>query len=113
MSDSQINEIEVSIERAKEMIERSESLNWLLNNKQFNDVILKGYFEKEACRLVLSKAEPILQTDEHQRDIIKSIDGIGSLRSYFTTTFHSGDMARKSIADDRVTREELEKEEDS
>ena len=50
MNDQQ--QIQISIEQANEVIALAEALERLQANKDFQVVIAKGYFEKEAIRLV-------------------------------------------------------------
>ena len=79
----------------------------LSKNRDFNDVIDKGYFEEEASRLVLLKADPNLQKPEDQASIIRSIDAIGHFRQYLSTVVSMGRMMEKSLMDDMETRQEL------
>lgn len=105
--DQQIEQIEISIEEAKNLVEESKSLDRLTNNKDFKKLILDKYFKEEASRLVLLKADAEMQGEKEQRDIIRQIDAIGSLRIYFQTIKQLGQMAENSIASDEATREEL------
>lgn len=107
MSESQIEEIEISIEQAKSTISTMESLLKLTKNRDFKKVVLEGYFEKEASRLVLLKADPSLQKDEDQNQIMNQINAIGYVRQYFNTIMQLGRMAERSLEADENTREEL------
>lgn len=107
--ESQIAEVEVSIEDAKEQIERKKALDRLYNNKDFKDLILEGYFVNEASRLVLLKGDLNLP-DEAQEHCDKMINGIGCLRSYFQTVHHFGNMAEKGLDDHYSTIQELRTE---
>jgi hypothetical protein len=99
--------IEITIEQAKGAVEMSDALNKLKTNKAFVKVVSSGYFETEATRLVLLKADPGMQSVEDQAQIVKAIDAIGSLRQYFITLGQLGSMAQKSISDCEESREEL------
>ena len=108
MSEEQVQAIELSIEQAKESISTSDALFKLINNsKEFKDIITVGYFEKEASRLVLLKAAPEMQDADSQRAIEKSIDAIGHLRQYFVMISQFGAMAKRALADDQDTLDEL------
>ena len=107
MSNEQLEQIEISIEQAQEAVALKRALNNLLKNKDFESIISIGYFEKEASRLVLLKADASMAKDSDQNLILKSIDSIGFLRQYFTTIMQLGRMAERSIEEDQLTREEL------
>jgi|TARA_B110000902_G_scaffold158551_1_gene181725 hypothetical protein len=99
--------IDITIEQAKHSVDMAEALNKLKVNKAFIKVVLNGYFEKEATRLVLLKADPNMQSPEDQAQVLRAIDSIGSLRQYFITLGQLGGMAQKSIADCELSREEI------
>ena len=102
-----IENIEISIQQAQKQVNKMNSVFNLHNNRDFIDVIEKGYFEEEASRLVLLKADPNLQKPEDQASIIRSIDAIGHFRQYLGTVISLGRMMEKSLADDVETRNEL------
>ena len=102
-----IENIEINIEHAKKYVNKMNSVFNLSKNRDFNDVIDKGYFEEEASRLVLLKADPNLQKPEDQASIIRSIDAIGHFRQYLSTVVSMGRMMEKSLMDDMETRQEL------
>lgn len=106
-NEEQIENIEISIEQAKKAIDSMNSLLKLTKNKDFKKVINEGYFEKEASRLVLLKADPSMQSPEDQRLIENSIIAIGFLRQYFSAVIQMGRMAERTLASDESTREEL------
>lgn len=97
MSQQDIDLIEVSLKDAKETVGLAEALQRLHKNRDFKKVILEGFFEKEAIRLVHLKGQPEAQTEELQKAIIAQIDAIGSLRGYFGKIFQAGNQASKSI----------------
>jgi hypothetical protein len=107
----QIENLEVSINEAKKYVDKMHSVLALTKNRDFVDVIERGYFENEASRLVLLKADPSMQKPEDQAAILKSIDAIGYFRQYLRTTIQMGRMMEKSMQEDQATREELLAEE--
>ena len=110
MSVEQIEAVELSIEQAKKQISLRDDLQKLISNKQFKKVILEGYFEKEASRLVLLKASPEMQEETSQKAIDDSIIAIGQLRQHFITINQFGAMADRTMADDQETLDELRNE---
>jgi len=111
MSNETIQSIERNIKQAKEAIEFGNALTRLRGNKDFKTVILTGYFEKEAVRLVHLKADPNMQSMDMQRAIMASIDAIGALTQYFTTVAFKASLAAKSAVSDQEALEELSVEE--
>lgn len=107
----QIETLEISIEQAKEAIKEMQAVYRLTKNPDFKAIVEKGYFENNASRLVLLRADPSMQNDTDQKQILKDIDGIGSFRQYLSTIIHFGRIAEESVKADEITREELLAEE--
>ena len=105
--EAELNQVELSIEQAKANIKRMEAVDRLKENKDFEEIILKGYFEQEASRLVLLKADHNVQGDTEQKQIEKMIDAIGYLRQYFNTIYQFGMMAQNAIEQHEQAREEI------
>ena len=108
---SQVQQIELNIQRAKEFVEFGNAVERLRSNRDFKTVIGNGYFKEEAIRLVHLKADPIMQTADKQADIVKQIDAIGALVSFFGVAEHRAAMASKAIEADEEARDELLAEE--
>lgn len=102
-----LGQLDKSIEEARSVEDLGQSLERLSNNPDFKRVILKGYFEKEAIRLVNLKADPNMQTPQRQAAILVQIDAIGNLHQYFQTIQQMATMATKSRLDSEQMREEL------
>lgn len=111
MSESQLLQIERSIQDAKELIEFSQSIERLQANHDFQKVIRNGYFEQEAIRLVHLKADPGMQSDALQKSIVTQLDAIGALSAFFRTAQHRAYLAAKSIEADEEMRDEILAEE--
>lgn len=107
----QIKSIELNIKQAQVLVENGNALERLRSNKDFKRVIMEGYFEKEAVRLVHLKSDVSMQSVASQESIVRQMDAIGSLNQYFQTVFHSASLASKAIAADEETRSELLMEE--
>lgn len=106
----QIQQIELNIQQAEEFVERGNTLRRLTENPDFIAIIRKGYLETEAIRLVHLRASPSRNSKESQDEIMKEIDGIGSLLGYFRAIEHSSAMAQQAIEADKETLTELEVE---
>jgi hypothetical protein len=111
MTGYSVEEIEISIKEAKKHVDKMHSLQKLTNNQDFIKVILEGYFENEASRLVLLKADSNMQDEANQTHINKAIDSVGYLRQYFSAVMQLGRMAEKSIDESEATKQEMLAEE--
>jgi len=107
MSYEAIDQLELNIQESKKNLELGEALSRLQKNSDFKLVMLSGFFEKEAVRLVHLKADPAFQTPERQAFIMTQIDAIGTVHQYFHTVAYQAAMAKRSIANDEETRSEL------
>lgn len=103
MNDLQM--IELSIQEAEKNVEKAKRLQKLLSNRDFKEVILDGYFEKEAARLASALGDPTLAA--HRSEIISSIDGIGRLQAYFRTVEQIGKMSTQAITEGREALDEI------
>jgi len=106
-STEQLEQLEVTLEQAKAAKSLKDSIFKLQENIDFKRVVNEGYFEKEASRLVLLKADDNMQGLDEQAMIIRQIDAIGTFRQHLGTIVALGRMAEKSITDDENTREEI------
>lgn len=105
-----IQEIELHMDEAKSAIAKADALERLFSNPDFKEVIVDGYFEKEAIRLVHLKGDPSMQDETRQANLIKEMDGIGSLKGYISAVFRQAEMAQRSIEDDEAELEMLRNE---
>lgn len=105
--EEQLQRIELTIEEAKDNIERMNALERLFDNKDFKKLILDGYFKEEASRLVMLRADPNATHEDQQKQINLLIDAIGGLRQYFNTIKAFGRMSSNALKDHEKTREEV------
>jgi hypothetical protein len=111
MSTNQIQAIDANIKAARKLVELGDALERLKSNKDFQAVIMTGYFEQEAIRLVQAKSNPSLQSADMQKSIITQIDAIGNLNLYFQTVMQQASLGRKNIEQDEAMRDEILAEE--
>ncbi len=104
---NELEQIEVSIDQAKDAIKKRDRLKRLIKNRDFKELIDDGYFEGEAVRLVHLKSDANVQDEEQQAYIVKGIDAIGFFRSYLRTIFQQGNAAETALAAHEATREEI------
>jgi hypothetical protein len=111
MSNATIQAIEDNIRQARKIVEVGEALERLKANKDFKKVMLEGYFEQEAIRLVHLKSDQNVQSPDMQKSINAQIEAIGAVSQYFSTVLHKASIARKAITSDEEARDEILEEE--
>ena len=90
------NEYATHLHESKEMIALAEMTNTLLNDVKFKQVILKGYLENEALRLVYLLSD----LDEHSQEYRQTMDKlkrIGHFKDYFYGLINKGQLATDSL----------------
>lgn len=107
MANNQIGEIERDIRNAKDVIDFGAAALRLKANKDFKDVVLTGFFEKEAVRLVHLKGEPSMQTPDSQKSILTQIDAIASFSQYLNTVLAKARNAEAALAASEEVLSEL------
>jgi len=106
-----IESLELNIRAAKKTAELGKSLDRLTHNNDFKSLIIEGYFEKEAIRLVSLKGDPNMQDSDSQTALIKQMDAIGGLRQYLSAVLQLARMSEKALIEDEETRDEILAEE--
>jgi hypothetical protein len=104
---SELSQVELSIEEAQKNIDRMEALTRLRKNKDFILLVEEGYLQDEAARVVLAKAEPGLQGNDQQIMLDNMITAIGYFRQYLNKIYQFGNHSKQAISEHRTTREEL------
>lgn len=106
-TENQLNQLERDAKALKAQIDLGNALDKLRSNRDFNKVITEGYLKDEAIRLVHLKGDPAVQSAASQASIIRDIDAIGALASFFALIQRNSDIARKQMVDLDEERTEL------
>lgn len=106
----QLAAIDRDIEAAKKVIERADALQRLSSNRDFKTLITDGFFKEEALRLVFLKADSNMQSPEKQAAILRDLDTVSGLNSYFQTVCALANQAKGSLESNEAMREEIEQE---
>jgi len=102
---SDIAEIELSIEAAKDLVSRKEQALRLANNRDFKKLVLDGYVKDEAVRLTGLSADPNMKN--HQDDIFDAIKGISLFRQYMQNIVTIGKVAENELLEQEQVLEEI------
>mgnify|MGYP000860084518 CR=1 FL=1 len=106
--ENQLQTIELTIEEAKKNVERMEALDRLHNSPDFKLVLLEGFLEKEALRLVRAKAFPSIRNDEERQKFINDrLSAIAEIHSWFNQINQEGAASAAAMDDYEQTREEI------
>ena len=103
-----IKQIQVNIKEAEERVALGECLKRLSKNRDFKKLIEQRYFKDESHRLVMVKSSPACQTPEIQAEILRDLDGIGSLYQFFNAIGSEAKHMAYNIEQDKRMIEELE-----
>lgn len=101
-----VQQVEVSLEEAERIAAFGAALSRLEKNRDFQTVILDGYFKDEAARLVMLTAE-INFKPEQKEAVNAGIRGIAELRQFFLSRRTQAEMASKEIEDYKSELDEL------
>jgi hypothetical protein len=105
-----IEEIELTIEHARHLVEKAEMADRLSRNPDFRKLIMEGYFETETARLGLLVGDP--HHADSQEMIMNDLKGTGALKRFFQNIFLLGRTAAAEIESSGYTLQELRDEED-
>lgn len=100
--------IEISLGAANDMVEFGKAIERLQKNKDFKRVVIDGYLNAEAVRLVHQRSQPGMDVAE----IDKAIVGIGQFVQYLNVQKQKSAMAAKSILELESERSLVEEEAD-
>lgn len=105
--ETDIRQVEVSIEHAKKAVDMRDALVRLSKNRDFKKVILEGYLEKEAARLALISAHSHPTHVENRDEIILQIQGISCFNQFLQTIEMIGNVMANEIAQNEELLDEL------
>lgn len=110
-NEDQLSGLDKSIQENRLRIQLADAVKRLKSNPDFKLVVINGYLQSEAVRLVHLKADPSVESDkDKQENIDADISAIGRFNQYLSNLVVTGNMAKKTLADDEDTRQELLKE---
>ena len=108
---SNIQQVELSIEHARQGVKFGEALDRLMKNRDFQKVILDGYLRDEAVRLVHLKADPGMYTADDQGALDAQIITVGLFGAWLRRQRKEAETAQKELADNQDLLEVLREEE--
>lgn len=100
-----LEQIEISLEKAREKVEMAETLKRLSTNNDFKSIFVDNYFKDYAIKLVELKANPGMQSEPNQKYIDNQINAIGYIKHFMNSIYTEGYNAARSIEADEAERE--------
>ena len=94
---NQSEEIELSIEAAKEKIALAEGLKQLSANQLFKRLILDRFLKDHAVNMVYAKVAMGHQDPTNQTYIQNQLNAIGGLNQYFQLILQEGKIAKETL----------------
>lgn len=101
---SEIEKLEASLEYAEGKKALGEKMLRLAENKDFQELIINGYFRDEAARLTGLLGDPEFK---EQEAIQSDLNSIAAFQRYTRKLIREGSMAEKEIVDHRQAIDEL------
>lgn len=95
--DQQIEEVETTVEHAKEVIAKASAVRRLAANKDFQLIVDQGYNIDEAVRLAHLVSDP--RADDRIKGLAQNdLQSLGAFKRYLGNIIQMGDMAEAELA---------------
>ena len=105
---TEYKEIEIEIEQARSSVERLQALVRLRNNPDFKRIIEQEFFQDYAARLVSLRRAESHESPTAQADLIKDIDGVGTLQQFLNAILTMGYQAEQLLVEGEDALNEIE-----
>lgn len=103
----ELAEIDERIENLKKSIQRKEYLEELHEDHRFIEIIVDGYFEREAERIFQILTTPNPLSREKMENLMDKLTAIRNMKEYFRTLILEGQMAPDQITEEEEFRKEI------
>lgn len=94
-----IKEIEITIEDCKEVVAIGAVLERLLDNPDFNTLIMKGYMERESHRLTLLLGDPAFESGQARENVYRDLSAVAQLNAFFRKTRTAATVAKRTLTE--------------
>lgn len=100
-----IDQIEQSIEHAQGRVNKAKKVLALLDYPDFKEIVVKGYFEQEAIRMVALYGDGT-GTPEMLADLQKDMHGVGAFRRFLSAIVQDGRQAESDLQNNKEALQE-------
>ena len=99
MEQTPIDQLQETIRQAQKLVDFGVAMERLLENRDFSELIVTGYLEKEAARLtgLLGRGPSFVG----RADILEELAAIAHFRNFMHRVIKTGQGARQEIAEAR------------
>lgn len=111
-SANDLEQIELSIDNAKKLIEFKDALERLEKDPDWIKIMEEDFFKNNIIRLVKLKASPSCQDEMNQKFVTQQIDAVGQFSQYLLGIRIQGNSAKVAMERDAEERERILAEED-
>ena len=94
---SQVNQLELQLENAKELIRRRQMALRLANIPEFKELILDDFMVKECARYAQASADPALKAEE-RADSLNMAQAAGHLKRYLSVVVQMGAHSERELS---------------
>lgn len=98
MSNTELDQLEITRQDAEEAIELRDALVQLKKNKHYKRIFEKELFQDFAAQCVLMKGSPAAQNENTQKHIDRDIAMLGALHSRLNSIIQLGNTAEYTLA---------------
>lgn len=109
----ELNQIELSIDQAKDMIAKMEAIERLKQNYDFKKLFLDGYLKEYAVSLVYRKTMISVQDEKNQAYIENQLKSISALVQYINYITQEGMNAKQALEAHYAERDRLLEEQEA
>lgn len=109
MSQTEINQIEISIDEAKKIVARANDVRALSENPIFKRLVMDGYFVQEASRLAHLSSDPTI-SEQIRGFVTRDLAGPGAFKRYLQTIINMGNAAASEIRQGEEAIDEIRAE---
>lgn len=102
---SGLDQIELSISEAEKRVNKAKKAIELYDNPLFKELVVEGYFEQEAIRLVGLYGAGVLD-DNQKQEVQRDMHGVGSFRRFLRNIVRDGEQAELDLNSAKDQREE-------
>ena len=111
MTESLIDQLDANINSNRQARDLGAAIERLQKSRDFQTVVLSGYLEQEAIRLVQARTDSVMQKPEQQACLLRQIDAIACFKDFLRTKLMLADHAAGAIEEAESMREQILAEE--
>lgn len=97
MSQRDVQQIQIQIDTARELLKDSEALDRLYKNKDFIRLIEKKYLQAEPVRITHLMADPAFNSDAKREDLTRQLSAVAHFLGFLREINRVGEHLRDEV----------------